>query len=149
MNTHHVDDEDGLFYCVKRVVVRKGVIVAYRFLTTAGKMGVENYTPIHISHVERMTKGVDSGDRSKSGDVRHGSSQEPLEANSQSLGPASNSSIPVEGLPLEQEPQSTKAELMAHLAQLTGVGLICGVRTASGVRTDIKRSRKPRELLNV
>ena len=47
MNTHHVDDEDGLLYHVNTVVVRKGVIVAYRSLVTAGKMGVENKTPAH------------------------------------------------------------------------------------------------------
>ena len=47
---------------MNRVVVRKGVIVAYRSLVTAGKMGVEEKTPIHIADVERMTSEVDSGD---------------------------------------------------------------------------------------
>ena len=38
VNTHHIDDEDGLLHRVNRVVVRKGVIVAYRSLVTAGKI---------------------------------------------------------------------------------------------------------------
>ena len=69
VNTNHVDDEDGLLHRMNRVVVGKGVIVAYRSLVTAGKMVVEDKTPIHFPDVERRTKGVDSGDRSKSGDV--------------------------------------------------------------------------------
>ena len=110
VNTHFVYDEVGLLYRVNRVGVRKGVIVAAGH---GGKMGVEDKTPICIADVERMTKEVDSGDRSKSGDVLDGSSQEPLEPNSVSLGPAGNASIPVEGLSVEQEPRSTTTELMA------------------------------------
>ena len=52
-----------------------------------------------------MTKGVESGDRSKSGHGWDGSSQGSLESYSESLGPASGASTPVEGLPLEQEPR--------------------------------------------
>ena len=115
VNTHHVDDDDGLLCCVNRVVVRKGVsIVAYRSLVTAGKMGVEDKTPIHLADVEGMTKGGDIGDRSKAGDVWDGSLQEPLEPHSKSLGPTSDDSTSVEGLPVDQEPRSTTTELMAH-----------------------------------
>ena len=49
-----------------------------------------------------MTREVDSG---KSGDVRDGLSQEPLEPKSESLGPANDDSIPVESLPVDQEPR--------------------------------------------
>ena len=52
-----------------RVVVRKGVLVAYRSLVTAGYMAVEDKTPIHIADVEHMTNGVDSGGRSKFADA--------------------------------------------------------------------------------
>ena len=55
--------------------------------------------------------------------------------------PASDDSIPREGLPVDQEPRSTTTELMAHPDR--------GMASASGVRTDTKRSKKPRELLNV
>ena len=37
----------------------------------------------------------------------------PLEPNSESLGPANDDSIPVDGLPVDQEPRSTTEELMA------------------------------------
>ena len=61
VNTYHIDDKEELLYRVNRVVVRKGVIVAYQSPVTAGMVGVEDKTPIHIADVERMTKGVDSG----------------------------------------------------------------------------------------
>ena len=102
--THYVDDKDGLLYLVNRDVDRKGMIATNRPMVTAGMMGVEDKTPIHIADVERMTKGVDSGDRSKSGDIRDGSSPEPLEPNRESLGHAVYASIPEEGLPVKQEP---------------------------------------------
>ena len=75
---------------------------------------MEDKTPIHIADVEQMTREVHSGDRSKSGDVRDGSSQEPLEPNSELLVPTNDDSIPVEGLPVDQGPRSTTEELMAN-----------------------------------
>jgi hypothetical protein len=39
-----------------RVVIRKGVIVAYRSLITAGKAGVEDKMPIQVADVEEMTQ---------------------------------------------------------------------------------------------
>ena len=41
------------------MVVRKGVIVAYRSLVTAAKMGVDDKAPIHIADVKRMIMGRD------------------------------------------------------------------------------------------
>ena len=95
VNTYHVDDEYGSLYHVIREVDMNEVIVAYRSLVTAGKMGVEHKTPTHKSRVKCMTKGVDRGDQSKSGDVHDGSSPESLEPNSQSLGPAGDAGISV------------------------------------------------------
>ena len=45
------------------------MIIAYRSLVTAGKIGMEDKTPTHISGVERMTKGGDIGNQSKCGEV--------------------------------------------------------------------------------
>ena len=39
-----------------RVVIRKGVIVAYRSLVTAGKAGIKDKMPIHVADVEEMTQ---------------------------------------------------------------------------------------------
>jgi hypothetical protein len=56
VGTQHLDDEDGLLYETTRVVVQKGVIVAYRRLvTSAGVKPREETTPIHIADVARMT----------------------------------------------------------------------------------------------
>ena len=52
IGTYHIDDESGLLYVVNRIVVRKGLIVAYRSLVTAGKATIEDTTPIHIADVE-------------------------------------------------------------------------------------------------
>ena len=87
-----------------------------------------------------MTKGVDSGDRFISGNVRDRSSQKPLKPHSESLEPAGDASIPVEGLHVEKEPRSTTTELMANPVQSTGAG---------SASPDTKRNRKPRKLLNV
>ena len=53
--TYHIDDEDGLLYKTTRVVERKGVIVAYRSLVTAGREHIEHRVPIHVEDVVRMT----------------------------------------------------------------------------------------------
>eukprot|EP00602_Paraphysomonas_sp_CaronLab_P004809 CAMPEP_0185023452 /NCGR_PEP_ID=MMETSP1103-20130426/6129_1 /TAXON_ID=36769 /ORGANISM="Paraphysomonas bandaiensis, Strain Caron Lab Isolate" /LENGTH=1343 /DNA_ID=CAMNT_0027556055 /DNA_START=49 /DNA_END=4080 /DNA_ORIENTATION=+ len=53
--TYHIDDEDGLLYKTTRVVERKGVIVAYRSLVTAGRKHIEHRVPIHVEDVVRMT----------------------------------------------------------------------------------------------
>ena len=37
VETHHLDDEDGLVYETTRVVVQRGFIVAYRRLVTFGQ----------------------------------------------------------------------------------------------------------------
>ena len=60
------------YYNVNRVVVRKGVIVTRDLVE---RMGVKVKAPIH------MTKGFDSGNRSKSRDIQDRSSQEPLGPN--------------------------------------------------------------------
>ena len=43
---HHM--HGGLLYKTPRVVVRRGLIVGFRALITAGKQQVEDKTPIHI-----------------------------------------------------------------------------------------------------
>jgi hypothetical protein len=63
IGTYHVDDESGLLYVVNRVIVRKGLIVAFRSLVTAGKTTIEDKTPIHIADVERMNLASSIGDR--------------------------------------------------------------------------------------
>ena len=60
---YHIDDESSLLYVVNRIVVRKGLIVAYRSLVTAGTATIEDTTPIHIADVERMTLASGAGDR--------------------------------------------------------------------------------------
>ena len=45
--------DEGLLYKTTRVVVRRGLIIAYRFLVTAGRQQVEDKTPIHV---ETMTE---------------------------------------------------------------------------------------------
>lgn len=63
IGTYHTDDESGLLYIVNRIVVRKGLIVAYRSLVTAGKATIEDTTPIHIADVERMNLVSETSDR--------------------------------------------------------------------------------------
>jgi hypothetical protein len=53
-DTYHMDS--GLLFKTNRVVIRKGVIVAYRSLVSAGKAGVEDKMPIHVADVEEMTR---------------------------------------------------------------------------------------------
>jgi hypothetical protein len=52
IGTYHIDDESSLLYVVNRIVVRQGLIVAYRSLATAGKATTKDTTPIHIADVE-------------------------------------------------------------------------------------------------
>ena len=58
-------------------------------------------THIHIADEERMNKGVDNRNRSKSGHVRDGLSQDPLEPNSESPESADDASN-TQSLPVEQ-----------------------------------------------
>ena len=41
--------DEGLFYKTTRVVVRRGLIVGFRALVTAGKQKIEDNTPIRIA----------------------------------------------------------------------------------------------------
>ena len=105
---------------------------------------LEDKAPIRIEYVERMTKGVDSGDRSKSGDVRDGSSLEPHEPNSKSLGPASgtgavinhdgtdgSSSCLIDRCGFRQWRQEWRVARQARKDAKRGVPLLC--RTPCGV----------------
>ena len=58
VKTFHIDDEDGLLYKTTRVVERKGVIVGYRSLVTAGRTHIEQKVPIHIEDVQVMTRNT-------------------------------------------------------------------------------------------
>ena len=51
---HHKDG--GLFYKTTWVVVRRGLIVGFRALVTAGKQQVGDKTPIHIADIQSMTE---------------------------------------------------------------------------------------------
>ena len=52
---HHIDE--GLLYNkTTRVVVRRGLIVGFRALITAGRQQVEYKTPVHIADVQSMTE---------------------------------------------------------------------------------------------
>ena len=53
VGAYHLDD--GLLFKTTRVVVRKGLIVGYRALVTAGKTCMEEKTPIHVADLEEMT----------------------------------------------------------------------------------------------
>ena len=48
--------EDGLLYKTTRVVVRKGLIVGYRALITAGRQQIEDKTPVHVFDLQSMTE---------------------------------------------------------------------------------------------
>ena len=50
----HIDE--GLLYKTTRVVVRRGLIVGFRALITAGRQQVEYKTPVHIADVQSMTE---------------------------------------------------------------------------------------------
>ena len=59
VGTEHIDDEDGMVFQTTRVVVRKGLIVAFRRLvTSAGDQPREESTPIHMADVARMTAAL-------------------------------------------------------------------------------------------
>ena len=51
---HRIDK--GLLYETSRVVVRRGLIVGFRALITAGRQQVEDKTPLHIADVQNMTE---------------------------------------------------------------------------------------------
>ena len=48
--------DEGLLYNTTRVVVRRGLIVGFRVLVTAGKQQIEDKTPIHIAVLQSMTE---------------------------------------------------------------------------------------------
>jgi hypothetical protein len=48
------DDEDKLLYVTKRVVVQRGILVAYRCVYIHDVIGQEEPNPIHVADVERM-----------------------------------------------------------------------------------------------
>ena len=50
VGAYHLDE--GLLFKTTRVVVRKGLIVGYRALVTAGKTCMEEKTPIHVADLE-------------------------------------------------------------------------------------------------
>ena len=51
---HHMDGEP--LYKTTRVIVRRGLIVGFRVLITAGKQQIEDKTPIHIADIQTMTE---------------------------------------------------------------------------------------------
>jgi hypothetical protein len=55
IGTCHVDPEDSLLYETKRVIVRKGLIVAYRAQVTGKRFQPEEKTSIHVKDVVMMT----------------------------------------------------------------------------------------------
>ena len=68
IGTYHIDDEDQLLYITKRVVRRKGVIIAYRACVTGDKEQKEEKTPIHVQDVVRMVNETREHNR-PTGDV--------------------------------------------------------------------------------
>ena len=55
VDQHHM--EDGLLYKTTRVVVRKGLIVGFRALITAGRQQIEDKTPVlHVADLQSMTE---------------------------------------------------------------------------------------------
>ena len=47
--------DDGFLFKTTRVVVRKGLIVAFRALVTAGKEQIEEKVPIHVRDIAELT----------------------------------------------------------------------------------------------
>ena len=62
---YHMDE--GLLYKTTRVIVRRDLIVGFRSLITAGKVQVEDKTPIHIADLQSMTEEFSRRLRKKSG----------------------------------------------------------------------------------
>ena len=48
------DTEDNLLYVTTRVVVRGGLLVAFRALYLSGVVGQEDPRPIHVADVAKM-----------------------------------------------------------------------------------------------
>jgi hypothetical protein len=48
--------DEGLLYKTTRVVARKGLIVGFRALITAGVQQIEDKTPIHVADVQELTE---------------------------------------------------------------------------------------------
>jgi hypothetical protein len=55
VGTHHIDPDDQLLYETKRVVARKGLIVAYRAQLTGARIQKEEKNSIHVKDVAQMT----------------------------------------------------------------------------------------------
>ena len=60
------DVGEGLLYKTTKVVVRRGLIVAYRSLVTAGRQLVEDKTFVHIADVQTITEVLSCELRNKS-----------------------------------------------------------------------------------
>ena len=54
MGQHHIDE--GLLYTTMRVVVRRGLIVGFRALITAGRRQAEDKTPVYIADVQSVAE---------------------------------------------------------------------------------------------
>jgi hypothetical protein len=52
----HVDPDDGLLYKTTRVVVRRGLMIGFRALITAGKQQIEDKTTVHIADIKEMSE---------------------------------------------------------------------------------------------
>jgi len=83
-NKYHIDDEDHLLYITKRVVERKGQIVAYRAPVTGDRMQIEEKTSIHVADVARMTLATEKGEHTSRVPMQGARGGEPTRAESNS-----------------------------------------------------------------
>ena len=74
---HHMDE--GLLYRTTRVIARRGLIVGFRALVTAGKQQIEDKTTIHIADVQEMTELFARQLAAKSGSQDAGPTDAPVE----------------------------------------------------------------------
>ena len=118
---------DGeLLYKTTRVVVRRGLIVGFRAVITAGKQQVEDNTPIHIADVQTTTEEFLQRLQKKPSDYDGGTGDDALTAG-----------IGVKPQRLESEASSAKG--MSPSAE--------SARGSAGNGT--RRVRTPRVLTNV
>ncbi len=106
IGSYHVDD--GFLFKTTRVVVRKGLIVAFRALVTAGKEQIEEKVPIHVRDIAELTGDYNRRLYSKPrscDDKRGGSSSTPASGDTPNKSTADE--IPGKRMSLRTLPESS------------------------------------------
>jgi hypothetical protein len=105
--------EDGLLFKTTRVVVRRGLIVGFRCLVTAGRPQTEDKTPIHIADLQSMTEGFSQQLRLKKSSSQDAetSGDDSMTAGEHSLPAAQSESLPEsDEIPCDQLESATNSD---------------------------------------